>query len=81
MPVTVENSIILEALNQLDILKPNSNSHHQQQTMGSLSNGRVNGTNGGHNVHDAAPVLKGTVKHQPDPNIHNIMITGGAGFM
>lgn len=48
--------------------------------MGSLGNSHMNGINGGDNIADA-PVLKGTVKHQPDPNIRNIMITGGAGFM
>lgn len=54
---------------------------NRNATMGALTNGHANGTNGVHNTVDAAPVLKGTVKHQPDPNIRNIMITGGAGFM
>jgi hypothetical protein len=47
--------------------------------MPAQTNGRTNGINV--NIFEDAPVLKGSVKHQPDPNVHNIMITGGAGFM
>jgi hypothetical protein len=45
--------------------------------MPARTNGRINGIK----IFEDAPILKGTVKHQPDPNVHNIMITGGAGFM
>jgi hypothetical protein len=31
--------------------------------------------------HVVPPILRGTVKHDPDFNVRNIMITGGAGFM
>ncbi|KUI60358.1 hypothetical protein VP1G_07561 [Cytospora mali] len=55
----------------------------------SHSNGRSNGTNGTrhHNsfgdfgVWKEAPVLIGTTKFEPLPDVKNIMITGGAGFI
>lgn len=28
-----------------------------------------------------APVLKGTTRFEPRPDVRNIMVTGGAGFM
>lgn len=50
--------------------------------MPALTNGRTTGAKGINvQIFEDAPILKGTVKHQPDPNVHNIMITGGAGFM
>lgn len=35
------------------------------------------------NGHDQTevPILKGSTKFEPNPDIHNIMITGAAGFM
>ncbi|KAL6414790.1 dTDP-D-glucose 4,6-dehydratase [Ilyonectria robusta] len=47
------------------------------------ANGLVNGH---HYVQDVnvwkkAPVLTGTTKFEPRPDVKNIMVTGGAGFM
>lgn len=46
--------------------------------------GKTNGQQSarrGSNVWRKAPVLKGTTKFEPNPEIRNIMVTGGAGFM
>ena len=42
-----------------------------------------NGTGQAQNAEslDSAPRLLGTTKHEPDPSIKNILVTGGAGFM
>lgn len=51
------------------------------------NNGNGNGSGGRHNffedygVWKEAPILKGTTKFEPIPDVKNIMITGGAGFM
>jgi len=34
-----------------------------------------------HGVWQDAPVLTGTTKFEPLPDVKNIMVTGGAGFM
>ena len=48
-----------------------------------MANGTTytNGSNGAYVDVSNAPVLKGSVKHDADFNVRNIMITGGAGFM
>jgi dTDP-glucose 4,6-dehydratase len=46
--------------------------------------GVVNGHRRHHSQADAwkyAPVLTGTTKFEPRPDVKNIMVTGGAGFM
>lgn len=49
-----------------------------------LSNGTMNGHRGycqEPDVWQQAPVLTGTTQFEPRPDVRNIMITGGAGFM
>lgn len=44
----------------------------------------VNGTRRYHqdlDVWKQAPILKGTTNFEPRPDVKNIMVTGGAGFM
>jgi len=42
-----------------------------------------NGMNAAHDDEpfESAPVLLGTTRHEADPIIKNILVTGGAGFM
>lgn len=49
--------------------------------MPSAIDNEFNGINGVEMGVKSPPILKGTVKHDPDFNVRNIMITGGAGFM
>ena len=52
-----------------------------------LSNGAIAASSGtnrffeDYGVWKDAPVLIGTTKYEPLPDVKNIMITGGAGFM
>ncbi|KAI9897140.1 hypothetical protein N3K66_008162 [Trichothecium roseum] len=53
-------------------------------TATTTTNGKTNGQQSvrrGSNVWRKAPVLKGTTKFEPNPEIRNIMVTGGAGFI
>lgn len=46
--------------------------------------GSLNGNDCYHTYSDVwkhAPILKGTTNFEPRPDVKNIMVTGGAGFM
>lgn len=51
----------------------------QEDLVEKMQNGTVVIQNGG--PLDSAPVLLGTTRHDRDPSIKNILVTGGAGFM
>jgi len=46
-----------------------------------LKSEKPNGSENGQLDRDHVAILKGSTKFEPNPEVHNIMITGAAGFM